>query len=86
MPKFFFGLSEHTTPIQRKEVLLVTEYVGKEIARDEHDVLLIVENDKKEKVNPTSEARIRKAAVQSLESLHENGIMHGDIALRNLRI
>lgn len=79
----FFASNDYSS---RAEVLLVTEYVGLEISRAANGALCIVTDGKTEALNPSVEGVIGEAAVRSLETFHDNGILHRDIALRNLRV
>lgn len=72
--------------VQHPDIALVTEFVGVGVKRNEEGKLNIIDGAIKEAVGVSDEAQICAAAVRSLFHLHENGILHGDVALRNLRV
>lgn len=74
------------SPQQHEDIVLVTEYVGKGLKRTLSGDLYLIERGRMERVNPREEVEICAAATRSLMSLHESRIIHGDIALPNLRV
>lgn len=72
--------------VYRSIVILITEFVGKEVVRDIHEQMWLVGSEGREKVHVSEEPAVYESALQSLQKLHENGFAHGDVALRNLRI
>lgn len=68
------------------DLVLVTEYVGKGLKRTHGGILYMTEGKDIVRVGALEEAHICAAAVRSLAYMHENSIVHGDVALRNLRV
>lgn len=68
------------------EPVLIIQYVGKELYRDKNGVLFCGERDDFLQMDVSDEKLIFKAARESLDALHSKGFIHGDIALRNLRV
>lgn len=67
-------------------VALVEEYIGNEVKRGRIGNLFVIDDHNSLQVPSREERGIYKAAMESLTALHKHGVMHGDIALRNLRV
>lgn len=68
------------------EVILVTEQVGRDLVRGVDGRLRFRCDGGFKLVDPAEEHAIRDSALKSLDELHSNGIIHGDVALRNMRV
>lgn len=68
------------------EAVLVTAWVGRAVFWDEMGQLRVGDNVDSQLVGVYDERQILEAALFSLQLLHDCGIAHGDIALKNLRV
>lgn len=66
--------------------VLVTEYVGRRIWSSPGGILLVENSGEPEVLGAKEIPEIRRVALRGLQMLHESGFVHGDIALRNLRV
>lgn len=87
VPKLMLGWEEpNHDSVYRNILILVTEFVGKEVLRDINGDMWLAVSDGYVKVDVGDEPHICESALRSLKELHDNGFAHGDVALRNLRI
>lgn len=63
------------------DVVLITEYVGQEVGMDADGNILVGGNVLSEEDIHS----LRNAAQKSISEIHSCGVLHGDLALRNLR-
>lgn len=87
VPRFLFGWDRPDTRlVYRKEFILVMEFVGSAVVKDESNCMLLLSEDSIALANKNEQRSIFEAALRSLSVLHQNGFFHGDAALRNMRI
>ena len=87
VPGYFLGWDRpQALSVYKKELILVLENVGDRIWKDRDGKLWIDNGKCYEVVGMASIPAICAAALSSLTELHEQGFLHGDIALRNVRV
>ena len=87
VPGYFLGWDRRQElSVYRKELILVLEHVGDRIWRDRDGIFWIDRGRNYEMLKTENVQTICGAALSSLAKLHTQGFLHGDIALRNVRV